>query len=90
MRRSPIFSPNKSLAADFFGSQDPFLQRLANAGDLAIVSVGYRLAPEHPFPLGPEDCYDAADWLVDNSQARFRAPLMFAGGEVCSIILGLT
>ena len=63
-------------------SQDAFLQYLANAADLAVVSVGYRLAPEHPFPEGPEDCYDAAEWLVNNSEARFGAPLKFAGGEV--------
>ena len=61
--------------------QDPLLQRLANAG-LAVVSVGYRLAPEHPFPKGPEDCYDVAEWLADNAQAQFGAPLKFAGGEV--------
>lgn len=62
--------------------QDSFLQYLANVVDLAVVSIGYRLAPEHPFPEGPEDCYDAAEWLVDSSEARFGAPLKFAGGEV--------
>lgn len=63
-------------------SQDSFPQYLANVVDLAVVSIGYRLAPEHPFPEGPEDCYDAAEWLVDSSEARFGAPLTFAGGEV--------
>ena len=62
-------------------SQDPRLQAVANTG-LAVVSIGYRLAPEHPFPKGPEDCYDAAEWFVDNSQAKFGVPLKFAGGEV--------
>ena len=64
-------------------SQDVVLKQIAEGANLAIVSVGYRLAPEHPFPQGPEDCYDAAEWLVDNSQAKFGAPLKFAGGEVC-------
>lgn len=63
-------------------SQDAFLQYLANVVDLAVVSVGYRLAPENPFPKGPEDCYDAAEWLVDNSEATLGAPFKFAGGEV--------
>ena len=41
--------------------------------------MGYRLAPEHHFPEGLEDCYDAAEWLVDNSETRFRAPLISRG-----------
>ena len=59
------------------------MKRIAEGANLAVISVGYRLAPEHPFPQGPEDCYDAAEWLVDNSQDKFGAPLKFAGGEVC-------
>jgi acetyl esterase len=36
-------------------SYDPFCRRLANASGLAVVSVGYRLAPEHTFPAQLED-----------------------------------
>lgn len=62
-------------------SQDPALQEIANGTGTLAFSVGYRLAPEHPFPAGPNDCYDAAEWLVDNAEAKFGAPLAFAGGE---------
>jgi acetyl esterase/lipase len=62
-------------------SQDPALQSIADATSLLCISIGYRLAPEHPFPAGPEDCYDAAEWLVDNAEKRFGAPLSFVGGE---------
>ena len=61
---------------------DILLQWIANAGQLAVVSIGYRLAPENPFPKPMEDCYDAADWLVDNAEKEYRAPFTFMGGEV--------
>lgn len=38
-------------------SQDPILQGIADATGLLCISVGYRLAPESPFPAGPDDCY---------------------------------
>lgn len=46
------------------------------------MSVGYRLAPEDPFPKGPEDCFDAAEYLVKNSETEYGGPLRFIGGEV--------
>ncbi|KAL9074513.1 MAG: hypothetical protein Q9157_004372 [Trypethelium eluteriae] len=62
-------------------SQDPLLRFLADAANLVVVSVGYRLAPEDPFPKGNEDCYDAAEYLVDNARAKFGGDLLFMGGE---------
>ena len=69
-------------------SQDPALQGIADSTGVLCFSVGYRLAPEHPFPAGPEDCYDAAEWLVDNAENKFGVSLSFTGGESAGGHLG--
>ncbi len=48
---------------------------------LAIVSVDYRLAPEHPFPAGPDDCEAAALWLVDHAADEYGTDRLLVGGE---------
>ncbi|KAH8590014.1 esterase/lipase/thioesterase [Bisporella sp. PMI_857] len=62
-------------------SADILLQTYADAGDLAVISVGYRLAPEDPFPKGPEDCFDTSEYLIKNSFDEYGGPLRFVGGE---------
>ncbi|MFF6995373.1 alpha/beta hydrolase [Streptomyces sp. NPDC008313] len=67
-----------------FGSadgQDEGLWRLAVEARLAVVSVDYRLAPEHPFPAGPDDCEAAARWLVAHARAEFGTRRLLIGGE---------
>ena len=49
--------------------------------NLAIVSVDYRLAPEHPYPAGPDDCEAAALWLIENAAAEFGTDRLVIGGE---------
>jgi acetyl esterase len=61
--------------------QDPMLERLADATNLAVVSVEYRLAPEHPYPAGPDDCEAAAAWLARNARAEFGSDAITVGGE---------
>ncbi|MFD0704503.1 alpha/beta hydrolase [Alloscardovia venturai] len=41
--------------------------RLAHELRAVILSVDYRLAPEHPYPAGLHDCATALQWLADNS-----------------------
>ncbi|TAQ90611.1 hypothetical protein B7494_g1076 [Chlorociboria aeruginascens] len=60
---------------------DDHLMFYADAADCAVLSVGYRLAPEHPFPQGPEDCYDVGEYLVNNGEKEYGGPLRFIGDE---------
>jgi acetyl esterase len=53
-------------------SYDPFCARVARDVDAVVVSVDYRLAPEHRLPTAAEDCYAATVWLAANA-ARFGA-----------------
>ncbi|MBS1861747.1 MAG: alpha/beta hydrolase [Actinobacteria bacterium] len=46
-------------------------RRISDACEIAVVSVEYRLAPEDPYPAGPDDCEAAAIWLVEHAEERF-------------------
>jgi acetyl esterase len=54
-------------------THEPFCAEMARAMDLPILAVDYRLAPEHPFPAGVEDCIAAARWAAGSPQELGRA-----------------
>jgi acetyl esterase len=52
---------------------DGVARELARCANAAVVSVGYRLAPEHPFPAGLDDCESVTRWALANTN-RFGVP----------------
>ena len=57
--------------AFFLGSlntHDHVARDLANACQCLVVSVGYRLAPEHAFPAGLDDCYAVIRWIAQHGR----------------------
>jgi acetyl esterase len=61
---------------------EPHTLRLVDELDIVIVSVDYRLAPEHPFPAPVEDCYAALQWTAKNADELGIDPARLGvGGE---------
>ena len=51
----------------------PFCAEMARQLDMPVLAVDYRLAPEHPWPAGAEDCIAAARWAASGPKALGRA-----------------
>jgi acetyl esterase/lipase len=62
----------------------------ADAAGVAVVSVDYRLAPEHPWPAAPDDCETAALWVLEQAQERWGTSRLAIGGGSAGANLAMT
>jgi acetyl esterase len=77
------------------GSVDDYdivTRALANAAQAIIVSVEYRLAPEHPYPVPLDDCWTAFEWVTRNTTlfegdpSRIAVAGDSAGGNMAAVV----
>lgn len=73
-------------------THDPVCRELAARTGLAVASVEYRLAPEHPYPAAIDDARAATEWIADHSgdlgidAARLVVAGDSAGGQLAAVV----
>ncbi len=63
-------------------THDAICRTIANEADCTVISVGYRLAPEHKFPTAVYDSYEALVWIANHaSDLEIDAERIAVGGD---------
>jgi acetyl esterase/lipase len=75
-----VYFHGGGFVAGSLDTHDRIARALANACAARVISVGYRLAPEHPFPAAIEDGCAAARWVAEHADALGIDPARLAVG----------
>jgi acetyl esterase len=73
-------------------THDALCRVLTNTAEAMVVSVAYRLAPEHQFPAAVHDCYEAVAWVAENGETigadpdRLAVAGVSAGGNLAAAV----
>jgi acetyl esterase len=77
-----IYFHGGGLVAGSLDTHEGVCRTLANETGCRLVSVDYRLAPEHKFPAGPMDGYSATMWAVNHAaELRIDPDRIAVGGD---------
>lgn len=52
-----------------YETHDAVVRKLANKTEATIIFIDYRLAPEHPFPAGLNDCLEGVQWVINHAES---------------------
>jgi acetyl esterase len=87
-----VYIHGAAWIAGSLDTHDNLCRRLAARVPCLVVSVGYRLAPEHHFPAAVEDSYRALVWAVEKSTSLDAGPSRVAiagdsaGGNIAAAV----
>ncbi len=87
-----IFFHGGGFVVGSIEASDSVCRMLTTLTPCITVSVGYHLAPEHPYPAGPEDCYTATKWVAEHAAefhgdpARLAVGGDSAGGNLATVV----
>jgi len=90
-----VFFHGGGWVAGSLDTHDGFCRRLANETGCRVIAAGYRLAPEHRFPAGLNDCFDAARHVAEHPRkfgidpARLGVAGDSAGGTLAAAVCRL-